>query len=413
MTRFPDIDSYFSELQRLINSYDWNRAQTASSLFSMEDDHSYLPYLQVESYGSRTRRSRLNDEVFDEMTCLHLHVLYCVHVANDFVSAHSTQIQIVQLFNKEILQKRKEENWFMPIFYQLCTDLRILSKEAEDVSSQNDDGEAMTSFYEQAANCLMECYRACVSDVRTEIHSSKKVAMLNLTNQLFRIYFKINKLNLLKPLIRAIENCGPLYQEFSMADKVTYNYYLGRKAMFDADLPLAEKSLNYAFRNCPRDCMSNKRRVLIYLIPVKMFLGHMPTHRLLHDYKLDEFEEVVEAVKDGNLGRLDRALEQHEKFFIKSGIFLMLEKLRSITFRTLFKKVCSLLGGSIFLLEVFLCALSFAQVNDVDVCELECIMANLIAEKKIKGYISHQHGKLVISKKQEAFPALSSISAAI
>lgn len=52
------------------------------------------------------------------------------------------------------------------------------------------------------------------------------------------LHFQINKLNLLKPLIRAIDNSGTLYQSFSMADKVTYNYFLGRKAMFDADLPL-------------------------------------------------------------------------------------------------------------------------------------------------------------------------------
>lgn len=36
--------------------------------------------------------------------------------------------QIMQVFNKEVIQKKKEENWFMPIFYQLCTDLRTLAK---------------------------------------------------------------------------------------------------------------------------------------------------------------------------------------------------------------------------------------------------------------------------------------------
>lgn len=32
----------------------------------------------------------------------------------------------------------------------------------------------------------------------------------------------------------------------------------------------AEKSLSYAFRNCPTECATNKRLVLIYLIPVKV-----------------------------------------------------------------------------------------------------------------------------------------------
>lgn len=37
-------------------------------------------------------------------------------------------LQILQLFNREILQKEKETNWFMPILYTFCTDLRLLAK---------------------------------------------------------------------------------------------------------------------------------------------------------------------------------------------------------------------------------------------------------------------------------------------
>ena len=34
--------------------------------------------------------------------------------------------------------------------------------------------------------------------------------MLNLVNQLFKIYFKMNKLHLTKPLIRAVDSSPPL-----------------------------------------------------------------------------------------------------------------------------------------------------------------------------------------------------------
>ncbi len=44
----------------------------------------------------------------------------------------------------------------------------------------------------------------------------------------------------MKPLIRSIEHVGDLYDSFSLADRITYNYYLGRKAMFDMDLPSGE-----------------------------------------------------------------------------------------------------------------------------------------------------------------------------
>ena len=50
-------------------------------------------------------------------------------------------------------------------------------------------------------------------------------------------------------------------------------------------------------------------------------------------YDLMQFSEVVEAVKAGNLLSLNEALDKNEKFFIKNGIFLILEKLKVITYR--------------------------------------------------------------------------------
>ena len=47
----------------------------------------------------------------------------------------------------------------------------------------------------------------------------------------------MNKLDLLKPLIRAIDNCN-LYDDFSLSQRVTYQYYVGRKALLDSDYAL-------------------------------------------------------------------------------------------------------------------------------------------------------------------------------
>lgn len=47
-------------------------------------------------------------------------------------------------------------------------------------------------------------------------------------------FWQINKLHLCKPLIRAIDSSN-LKDEYSMAQRVTYKYYVGRKAMFDSD----------------------------------------------------------------------------------------------------------------------------------------------------------------------------------
>lgn len=51
------------------------------------------------------------------------------------------------------------------------------------------------------------------------------------------IWNQINKLHLCKPLIRAIDSSN-LKNDYSQAQKVTYKYYVGRKAMFDSDFKL-------------------------------------------------------------------------------------------------------------------------------------------------------------------------------
>lgn len=57
---------------------------------------------------------------------------------------------------------------------------------------------------------------------------------MNLVNQLFKVYFRINKLHLMKPLIRAIDS-SPLKERFSLSQQITFRYFVGIKYMFDSD----------------------------------------------------------------------------------------------------------------------------------------------------------------------------------
>ena len=77
----------------------------------------------------------------------------------------------------------------------------------------------------------LECY---FSFSRSLEDYTKRWGMLSLVNQLFKVYFRINKLQLCKPLIRAIDS-SPFKDHFALGQRVTYRYYVGRKAMFDSD----------------------------------------------------------------------------------------------------------------------------------------------------------------------------------
>ncbi|XP_077669823.1 PCI domain-containing protein 2 isoform X3 [Eretmochelys imbricata] len=327
---------------------------------------------------------------YDEMFAAHLRCTYAVG-NHDFIEAYKCQTVIVQSFLRAF-QAHKEENWALPIMYAVALDLRIFANNADQQLVKKGKSK-VGDMLEKAAELLMSCFRVCASDTRAGIDDSKKWGMLFLVNQLFKIYFKINKLHLCKPLIRAIDSSN-LKDDYSMAQRVTYKYYVGRKAMFDSDFKQAEEYLSFAFEHCHRSSQKNKRMILIYLLPVKMLLGHMPTIQLLKKYELMQFAEVTKAVSEGNLLLLNDALTKHETFFIRCGIFLILEKLKIITYRNLFKKVYLLLKTHQLSLDAFLVALKFMQVEDVDIDEVQCILANLIyMEDHHKAKLKQQQSK--------------------
>ncbi|KAJ9576957.1 hypothetical protein L9F63_006483 [Diploptera punctata] len=393
------LNQYLQQVESAWQNQDGN---LLADYLSFRHGHVASSKLQLENPESAVER--IIEPPLDEIVAAHLRSVWAIN-NQDFVEAYRCQTLVVQSFTK-ILQSQRDENWSLPIMYTVCLDLRLLSHHADKILISKGIGRPKETL-EKAAECLMGCFRVCAADNRSSEDYTKRWGMLALVNQLFKVYFRINKLHLCKPLIRAIES-SPYKDSFSLSQRVTYKYYVGRKAMFDSDYKAADSCLTFAFLKCNKQCWKNKRSILIYLIPVKMLLGHMPRKAVLEKYDLTQFLDVVEAVKQGNVLQLNKVIQQHEAFFIKCGIYLLLERMKIITYRNLFKKVYLLMKTHQVPLEALLISLKCMEVVDMDLDEIESIVANLIFEGKIKGYISHQHKKLVVSK-QNAFPPLSTL----
>ena len=122
---------------------------------------------------------------------------------------------------------------------------------------------------------------------------------------------------------------------------------------------------------------------------------------------------MVEAVRSGNVRQLDTALEKFQGEFIRQGTFLILEKLRAAVYRTLFKKLHLIHAqkspdkANQVSLSLFAAALKWCG-SDMDIDEVECVVANLIHRRFIKGYISHK-SRVVVLSKADPFPSLSSV----
>ncbi len=151
--------------------------------------------------------------------------------------------------------------------------------------------------------------------------------------------FQLNNFTQVNSLFKILDAFPMFKTQGEMADRVTSSYYFGRKALFDGKYKDADTELSFAFTHCYQSSIKNKRLILIYLIPVKLLHGHIPSDELLQTYDLPQLIPIAHAVKDGNISALKDALAQHQMFFIQWGIFLLLERLRMITYRNLFKKV--------------------------------------------------------------------------
>jgi hypothetical protein len=126
--------------------------------------------------------------------------------------------------------------------------------------------------------------------------SSKKVGVIGIVNELFIIYFYLNTLRLCKNLIKPVEAKKlhiPGTGGVTTGQYVTYLYYTGRLYLFEDQYIDAETNLqlsyditSYAITTSTTTSLSslsttaafrNQRRILRYLIPVKLYRGRLPT----------------------------------------------------------------------------------------------------------------------------------------
>ncbi|KRZ32189.1 PCI domain-containing protein 2 -like protein [Trichinella pseudospiralis] len=421
---FSTIDEFFASIQRWGAEGTWEYATLIKHHLSLKYPYKFLYNLDPNSLSQQSEKFFLHP--FDLIFDMHLKVLL-LFWQKKYLCAYYHQKELVEIFNQRVLHVMKDQNWFLPMCFQFCRNLRFLAVYADlkqnsvrGTSSSVGVMQSENHHSEDAARAVMECYRSCSSDLRNNSETSKSLGLLNLTNCLFAIHIRTNRMNLLKPLIRAIDHCGALFDQFSLFDQVVYKYYTGQRALIEWNLEEADECLSFAFEQCPQQCVAARRMILTYLIPTKMFLGYMPSKKLLEYYDFQPYIELSEAVKEGNLYKLRKTIELQLKFFAEKGIVCCIMKLNSLCHRVIVKRVAEILNTHKIPLEYIRRAFLFSNKNvddiqtpvagdewdTLDLDDVECYLTNLIYDGKVKGYIAHMHQRLVISRDQP-FPPLT------
>lgn len=143
--------------------------------------------------------------------------------------------------------------------------------------------------------------------------------------------------------------------------------------------------------------------------------GNYPSEELLSKYDFKgEYGGLVRACVNGDLAALEKELLENQDRFIQSGVFITVERLRLFALRNFVRRVVMAVQKEPALhyngksnqidLHLLFRPLQAQWDSELDLDELEFLLANLLQHQMLKGYISHEHRILVLA--QEPFPPL-------
>jgi hypothetical protein len=83
------------------------------------------------------------------------------------------------------------------------------------------------------------------------------------------------------------------------------------------------------------------RRILTFLIPLRIIRGHLPSRELMQRFPvLDElYAPFTVAIRTGDISAYDAALSKWERRLVELNLWLTLEKARELCLRGLFRRV--------------------------------------------------------------------------
>lgn len=318
--------------------------------------------------------------------------------ANDWIDA-SDHISNALSAYMSILNE--ESDWSLHLFHSLCEDVRVIAQIADE---QLRDDQRKPCKLETAERLLKRAFTIVNNDRGDFRQGSRRAGALGCMNQMLKIYFRLNNLGLCVNLTRMIGSPNfPDIELFPLSHRITFQFYSGRLSLYDDKYEAAVKQLEFALNNISPELRDHRRRILLFLIPAKILSGHLPTEKTLAEFSMKWFKDIVPALRSGDIGRFEIAVKRYEEFFIRSALFLSIEKMRPLVHCALVRQISKIMGTKIPLDQVIL-AMKMCSL-DVTLDEVECILANLIHQNYIKGYIAHKAGVIVLSKKN-AFPKL-------
>eukprot|EP00929_Paragymnodinium_shiwhaense_P000588 TRINITY_DN100837_c0_g1_i1.p1 TRINITY_DN100837_c0_g1~~TRINITY_DN100837_c0_g1_i1.p1 ORF type:complete len:408 (+),score=101.64 TRINITY_DN100837_c0_g1_i1:112-1335(+) len=369
-----------------------------TELLNVERGHAPVDELP-ETDEARVQKMSMHQggEEFGEVLSLYLLFLRA-RASGESVKSLELLCTCLKTWVQRYIEAEGSALWMTPL-------LLYLSSLAREVALALDKEKRQEGGQDAYLKKLVEIHRDLFQKLMKE--RTKRAGHVWVTCELLRAYFRLGQVSqcafLLSAISQSLNKEGFDPEVLPKAISVTFYFYWGKHCVFDHNLKDADEKLTWAFNNTPVKSKANRRKILLYLVPCKLRLGVLPTQALLQEHDLGMFIDIVRAIRDGNVALFTAKMEEFSADFIKMGTYLLMMKLKFMVLRSLCKGVHAEVrrrsgdnAGTKLDLAPFEHVFNWQDNCDVD--ETACLLSNLIYQGAVKGYLSHEHRKLVFAK---------------
>ncbi|KAJ2725971.1 hypothetical protein GGI07_000899 [Coemansia sp. Benny D115] len=351
----------------------------------------------------------ISDAIFEQFTSTYLRYVRD-SPSQSPEESHKLICRIAELFTAQLAISQGA--WLLPVMRKLAL---ALCRSAQITYTHTQDPVA----FGQAASVLLRLLIDLLSDNSTPLESSKRMGSLFVAGLLLRISLRTTA----APgayASKALEVKGLSNMPvFSLRDRVSYSYWLGRYYLTCYYVDAARVQLEFAFNGCPAWHYHNKRSILRYLFVANLIRGQIATVDLLDKYEMEPvYVQLCGYFKAGNLAAFQQTLIDHMDFFRGQGNFMILmERTEILIYRNALRRLYLVNRGTergkTMPYRDALVTFRLASQNPyMDEAEMECILSSLISQKFVLGFLFHHQKVINLSKKLPPFPRISSVGLA-
>ncbi|KAL3230196.1 Cop9 signalosome complex subunit 12 [Nakaseomyces bracarensis] len=340
----------------------------------------------------------------------------------------------LRVLNK-ILERNDDSSWLVYPVYVVCRDVTSFIRDMGKYMQLD----TKKQLWEECIRVIHRSFMICLNDKNPDMKENKRSGCILFSNLEMMLYKMLKNRDMMKNLIKVLESTGMtdidrLYKNKLLnrhrSQRVIFNYFVGEYyGCYLFQFQNAHKHLKACVEEYPKKYVTAqwfKRIAHLYsqftmlAVPNKLVRINIPGN---DDGGAYDSKVMSQCYKNGDTIVFDNLIRDHAMTYLVDGTYSAMLLIKELVLLRLIK-ICFQVNDKKSILPLELVAASYKihfrvqdnedmttttnkrkiqKKNEDLLDELECRIANLISNGKIKGYLSHSQRCMVLSKK-DPFP---------